>query len=342
MSYADVADIRDFGAVSAPASSPIDCSAQIQAAIDSGKRAYLPKPPPGEVYAASSLIFTDETELFGEGDYRSSIYHLGSGPLHEIRGDRVKLSGYRVDGTASEAGSTTFLARTDLGHLDRCTIEHIFTSKSWALFKDGNHPSNRFNNLKIDHVIAAQHRGPACDFRNEEAYLEVTNSTIDYIGGSNAGNWAFQLRANRGSYWHNVDVTGGVVDASTVSNHAFFFENCVAVWMRKAFADTVGGHGFYFFGNCHAFKVTDCGSSLAGQYPVAIGASTGICSDLQFIGFGSYGRRGMAYAPPDIPGFYALNADRLRIFSGNSLNHTGPAVQTIGCTNSPNHSMNTN
>lgn len=341
MPYVDIADIRDYGATDSLAAAPVDCAVQVQAAIDSGKPVYVPPHAPGRVFAVSNIVLNKGARLFGEGEYRSSLHHIGSADFVEFRDGFSVIEGLTLD-CSLDTGGSVFKARTDLGHMDRVQIRHIETVKAKSTFKDGNHASNVVNNLKFERVVMKQQMGNGCDFRNAFAYLEVSDVTCDFIGGAPGSNIAFQLRKNQGSYWRNVDVTGGTVNGSTVANHAFFFDSCTAVWLDKVFADTVGGHGFYFFGDCHAFKSINCGSSLVGNYPVAIGATTGICTDIQFIGFGSYGRRGMSYAPANIPGFYALNTDRLRIFSGNSLNHTGMPVETIGCTNSPNHSMNTN
>jgi hypothetical protein len=129
---------------------------------------------------------------------------------------------------------------------------------------------------------------------------------------------------NSGSVWTNVDVTGGQVDATTINQHGFFFDNCIAVWMNNCMADTVGGYGFYFFNDCRAFYMSQCVSSLNGYAGFYFSGSNNLNN--MFVNCVSVGRKNFVYKVANQPGWSILNAIGTQLTGCKTLENTGSGI----------------
>lgn len=307
--------VKQFGA---KGDGTTDDKAAIQAAIATGKAVYIPATTNG--YKISShLSAIAGTKI--RGDWKKTKIILGTAGewCIEITGSEVVIEGLKFDCTVG-AGGGVFLLRSDLTSMERIYIRDIESTSATMFCQDLFHASNIIVLLQLQRCIARLHRGGGMDLRQTFAYLLVEDVTLDYVGSSAHNFQAVQLRNNQGSMWNRVDVTGGVVDATTTSNDAFFFSNCVAVWMTDCMADTCGGNGFYLFGQCHAFYFVNCVASLNGKVGFALGSTGGASYDLVLSNCSSFGRKGQSYAPT---------------YAGYQLDGTNK-VQLTGCKSQDN------
>lgn len=307
--------VKQFGA---KGDGTTDDKAAIQAAIATGKAVYIPATTNG--YKISSrLSAIAGTKI--RGDWKKTKIILGTAGewCIEITGSEVVIEGLKFDCTVG-AGGGVFLLRSDLTSMERIYIRDIESTSATGFCQDLFHASNIIVLLQFQRCIARLHRGGGMDLRQTFAYLLVEDVTFDYVGSSAHNFQAVQLRNNRGSMWNRVDVTGGVVDATTTSNDAFFFSNCVAVWMTDCMADTVGGNGFYLYGQNRAFYMVNCVASLCGKVGFALGSTGGTSYDLVLSNCSCFGRRGQAYAP---------------VYAGYQLDSTNK-VQLTGCKSQDN------
>lgn len=330
MDYAHIVD--DFGAVSGPLGTAPDATAAVQAAINTGKPVYIPPTPLGSGFALSSVSLPGRTKVFADAPYTTTVYQTGAGFAFDVRGSDCDVGGFTLDSMAASGGGS-FKARTDLASMELVKIHDIVSYGSRQFISDGNHASNTIVGLELSDMLIRKQRGPVTDLRDAWAYLKLKDIVADYIGGGSPNWWVYQLRDNQGAEFCRVSVTGGTVDTTTANNAGFFFDNCTAVDLYAASADTIGGHGFYLYGRCHAFTMIGCKAALPGGFGIAIGNGGGYSSDIELDGFHAYGRRGLPYAPSGKVGVYAIGCDDIRMNGGLARDWTGAPSQFDSCTN---------
>ena len=278
---------QDFGAV---ADGVTDDRAAIVAAIASGRPVYIP----AGSYKVSTRI-TVPSNVYIRGDWRKTdiIFGTNADWLFEITGSNVVIEGLRLNFVSLASGSGAFLMRTDLTTMERIYLRDIETTSASYLLSDLTHATNIVVMLHIQNVVARLHRGPGIALQRAFAYLILKFVTVDYVGSASRAHIAYSLTGNQGSFWENVDVTNGLVDATTANAHGFSFANCIAVWMNNCMADTCGGHGFYFTTGNTYFYLNNCIASLCGKVGFAV-VGGGNMHLTQCI---ASGRKGLGYAP---------------------------------------------
>lgn len=312
--------VRQFGA---KGDGVADDRPPCQAAIDCGLSVYAPYSAAGYLISAR-LQIPAGTRL--RGDRARTTFTLGTAGewAFEIRGSNVTIESLNVDCSVG-AGGGVFLLRTDVTSMERVTLRDIQSVRATMFAQDVTHASNISVLVQLQRCLARTHRGGGVDFRRAFAYLSLEDVTIDYVGSGASNFQAYQLRNNAGSVWTRVDVTGGTVDGTTPNNDGFFFANCAAVWMTDCMADTVGGNGFYLFGQNQGFYFTNCVASLCGKTGFAPGSIGGVSSDLMFNNCASFGRNGLAYSPL-YSGFQLDGVNKVQLTGCKSQASTGSGI----------------
>lgn len=291
-----------------------DASSALTAALASAKTIYIP-PTASGIRFDSTITVPSNARIYGDWKKTKIVGGMDASRLFDINGSNVCIEGLVIDFTGTAAGSVAFRFRTDLSSMEQIFIRDIETLGASGFAHDIFHASNIGVAWRFYRCVSKVHRGPGIDFRQAFAYITFEDITIDYVGSASRNHQAFQLRNNSGSVFTRVDVTGGLVDATTTSNDAFFFDNCVAVWLTDCMADTVGGNGFYLFGRCRGFYFVNCVSSLVGKVGYAVGGVGGASFDIVFSNCSFFGRRGQSFAP---------------VFSGYQFDGSNK-VQLTGC-----------
>jgi parallel beta-helix repeat protein len=259
------------------------------------------------------------------GDFvKTKILHSNDNWLFEVRGSFIGISRFQVDaGAAVSSGNGTILIRSDLGGYERLWFREIETDQSFLFLQDAKNGVNLLVDIQLENVICRRHRGRGIDLEDAFAYSRFYNVTVDFVNSVSKNHIAYRMVRNSGSVWINVDVTGGQVDATTTSQHGFFFDNCIAVWMNNCMADSVGGYGFYFFSDCRAFYMSQCVSSLNG-YAGFYFSGTGNINNM-FVNCTSIGRASVifTYKVPAQPGWFVLNGNGTQITGCKANENTG-------------------
>ena len=302
-----------------------DCAAAFTAALAAGLDLYLTG---HTFYVSSTITVPANSKIAGIWKKTKIIFGQNASRLFDIAGSNVSISGLSIDCTALATGSGAFRVRSDLASYECIYITDIETRGCNSLMSDVTHASNIVVILHMTNCIARVHRGPGVNFVRVFAYLQMTKVTIDYVGSASRNHSAFALAGNQGSQWSGCDTTGGLVDATTTSNHGFAFANCIAVWMNNCMADTVGGVGFFLTTGNTYFYMTNCVASLCGSVGFALVGG----ANLQLAACTSAGRKGQAYAPA---------ADTFRMEGGVSFvqlsnckaaNSSGNGFSMVGAT----------
>lgn len=284
--------VRQFGA---KLDGTTDDKTAAQNAINSGYPVYIPHTPTGMLISAA-LTCPAGTRVRGQWKKTTVILGTAGEFCFHITGNNVMIEGLVCDCSIGTGGGV-FKLRTDLSSLNYIFIRDIVSLSATSFIEDVTHASNVGVTWQIQRCQARTHRGAGVKFTQAFAYLLLEDVTIDYVGSSSRNFTGFSLTGNQGSFLNRCDVTGGLVDATTTSNHAFAFSNSIAVWLSNCMADTIGGNGFYVVGNCYAMYFTACVSSLCGKIGFAIGSTGGTSYDITFANCAQFGRKGQTYAP---------------------------------------------
>jgi len=302
-----------------------DDTTAIQNAINSGYDIYFPPTNGGYKVAGNGtgqrLQIPSRRNLYGDF-VKTKILHSNDDWLFEVRGSFIGISRLQIDaGAAVTAGRGVILIRSDLGGYERLWFREIETDQSFLFLQDAKNGVNLLVDIQCENVICRRHRGRGIDLEDAFAYSRFYNVTVDFVNSVSKNHIAYRMVRNSGSVWINVDVTGGQVDGTTTSQHGFFFNNCIAVWMNNCMADTVGGYGFYFFSDCRAFYMSQCVSSLNG-YAGFYMTGTGNFNNL-FVNCTSVGRKNQVYNVAAQAGWFVLNAAGTQLTGCKSIENTG-------------------
>ena len=312
-----------------------DDTTAVQNAINAGYDIHFPTTASGYLMAGNGTgqrwQIPANRNLYGDF-FKTKIIHSNDDWLFEIRGSFIGVSRFQINASAATlSGRGQFLIRSDLAGYERIWIKEIETDQSFQFLRDSKNGVNLIVNIQLEDVICRRHRGNGIDIEDGFAYCRFTNMTVDYVNSVSKNHTAYRMVNNAGSVWTNVDVTGGQVDGTTTSQHGFFFDNCIAIWMNNCMADTVGGYGFYLFSDCRAFYMSQCVSSLNGYAGFYI-AGTGNFNNM-FVNCTSAGRANFAYKVANQPGWFVLNASGTQITGCKSIENTGSGIYMQASTN---------
>jgi hypothetical protein len=318
-------DVQWFGA---KGDGTTDDTTAIQNAINSGYDIYLPPTNAGYKVAGNGtgqrLEIPARRNIYGDF-FKTKILHSNDNWLFEIRGSFIGVSRLQIDARdATTSGRGQFLIRSDLDGYQRIWLKEIETDRSFQFLRDSKDGVNLLVNIQLEDVICRRHRGNGIDLEDAFAYCRFTNVTVDYVNSVSKNHNAYRVVNNAGSVWTNVDVTGGQVDATTSSQHGFFFSNCIAVWMNNCMADTVGGYGFYLFSDCRAFYMSQCVSSFNGYvgfYIVGVGNFNNM-----FVNCTCIGRNTLTFSVASQAGWFVLNNTGTQLTGCKSLENTGAGL----------------
>ena len=313
---------QDFGAA---ADGVNDDRAAIVAAIASGRPVYIPA---GTYKVSARITVPPNTYIRGDWQRTEIIFGTNADWLFEITGSSVVIEGLRLNFSALSSGSGAILLRTDLTTMEQIYLRDIRTAGASYLLSDLAHATNVVVMLHVQNVVSRMHRGPGIELRRAFAYLILKFVTIDYVGSASRAHTAYSLSGNQGSYWENVDVTSGLVDATTANAHGFSFANCIAVWMSNCMADTCGGHGFYFTTGNTYFYLNNCIASLCGKIGFAIVAG----GNMRLTQCVASGRKGMSYAPVWEGFRIESGADRVQLTGTHAINNAGNGITLASAT----------
>lgn len=304
-----------------------DDTTAIQNAINSGYDIYFPPTNGGYKVAGNGtgqrLQIPARRNLYGDY-FKTKILHSNDNWLFEVRGSFIGISKFQIDASAAvTSGRGVILIRSDLAGYERMWFREIETDQSFQFLRDSKNGVNLLVDIQCENVVCRRHRGNGIDLEDAFAYSRFYNVTVDYVNSVSKNHTAYRMVNNSGSVWINVDVTGGQVDGTTTSQHGFFFDNCVAVWMNNCMADTVGGYGFYFYSDCRNFYMSQCVSSICG-YAGFYFSGTGNINNM-FVNCLSAGRASVifTYKVANQPGWFVLNATGTQLTGCKSIENTG-------------------
>lgn len=320
--FTGAVNVTWFGAVG---DGTTDDASAFNAALALGRPILVPYTADGYRIGAT-LVVPSGASLVGHE--RKSKLKVDSGvKAFELRGGNVVLEKLLVDQSAGSGGFTFHLA-TSLGSIDRVFLRDIEVTGSTKLLYDDNHASNVIVYLKLENVIASLQRGPGVVLTDAFAYIKFSHVTVDYVGSASRNHIAYSFANTEGLQLEFVDVTGGLVDATTTGNHGFAFQNCISVWLDACMADTVGGVGFYLVGDCQEFSFSKCVSSLCGSYGFAFYSAVATSYGIRLDGCMAIGRRGQSYAPATIHG-YLFSGYRITLTGCHARDNTGSGVAQL-------------
>jgi len=254
----------------------------------------------------------------------SSVYISGATTV--ILKQANTVSGFLFECTAMTASTYLFLVNTAAGSLEYVTLEDMTLYSCKGFATDDNHATNVATNVRIRNVSSRLTKGPGIFFRDVWAFLECRDIAMDYVGNVTAQNYTgFSIVNNQGCLFDNCEVTGttGLVVGTNGGQIGFSFNSCLAVYLRRCFADTCGGRGFTF---------QSCG------YPRLVMCTTGLCDDtasyfascteVQIDNHYAAGRRGLGGATAGIPAMYFGGCTGVTINGAQCLNATGDGILT--------------
>jgi len=247
--------------------------------------------------------------------------------LFDVTGSDAAVFDFQFTGSSTLGGGVVLL-RTDLSAIERFTMARVVTFHSSQLIGDAG-GANSAINVTLYEASCRVHRGVGVAFSKVFAYLKMFFVTIDYVGSSSRNHTGFSITGNEGAFIYSCDVTGGLVDGTTTSNHGFAFQNCKAVWLTNCMADTVGGKGFYIVSGCqYIYFLGECVASLCGDHGLAISGG----SDYEVNSIFVNGRVGQAYAPANIHGIHLTSAIGVSISKFKSQSNNGDGIRITNST----------
>ena len=258
----------------------------------------------------------------------TSLIVSGAGTI--ILRQVTNISGFTVDCTNQSVGNWLFNLSTSQGSMEYVTIEDITTYHCKGFIVDDNHVSNVATNIRIRGISNRLLKGPCMLFRDVWAFLECRDIAADYVGNVAAQNFtAFSISNNQGCMFDNCEVTGttGLVVGTNGAQIGFSFTDCLAIYLRRCFADTVGGRGFFFSG-CGYPRLVMCTTGLCDDTATYFSS----CTDVQITNHYAAGRRGLAGATAGIPAMYFSACTGVTISGANVLNATGDGILTAANT----------
>ena len=327
--FGETVSVRDFGAVG---DGVTDDYLAFAAALATNKAVYVPAAANG-YKIGSRLTLPTGTTIYGDWSKSTLVAatSLNGDWMFQITGSDVTVHGLKIDCSATSAGAGIFLFRTDLASLERVFVRDIETQAANAFAQDQSHATNIGVMWQFRNCVSRFHRGIGLAFQRAFAYLTLEDVTIDYVGSASRNHRAISIRNHQGAMLNRVDVTGGLVDATTTANDSFYFDTCIAVWMSTCMADTTGGVGYWFAGNCSYFYMNNCVSSLCGKQQFYIGNSGGVCEIFHINNCVAAGRSGLAYAPT-YAGFEIVSGNRIQLTGTHSISNSGSGIATTNGT----------
>lgn len=294
-----------------------DDTAAFQAALNAA--ASVVAPYSAAPYRVSSIFLIGGKTLRGESD--CTIRQTGGGSLIIIRGHNIRVEDLTIRCDLALSTSRVFLMDTATTGMEYVYIDRIKCFQPWVLLAD-NVGAGLVTNFHMTSVSCRDVRGPGVSVSRLFAFIFCTDVTIDYLGntsGANTGGFAFSN--NAGLIMKDCDVLGTATIGSFPNQIGFNFSNCVAVWLYRCMADTVGSAGFRFSA-CNNFYVTDCSASLCNGDGYVMGDSSTV---LTFTGCYAGGRGTLSGAVAGTAGFRVVGGTNRKItFNGcNATQNTG-------------------
>lgn len=247
-------------------------------------------------------------------------------PLFLLR-SMCTISGIRFDCTNQTAGFYLFLLATSLSSIEYVNVYDIITFHCKGFMYDEANASNIATNIRIHNISCRLHKGPGITFSDVFAFLECKDIAIDYVGNVVAQNYtAFNVVNNQGCLFDNCEVSGGqvgTVGGVTAAQIGFNFSASQAIYLRRCFADTLGGRGI-IIGTSQYARIELCTVSLNNDVGLALLSS----SDIQVTNLSVVGRRGLGTAAAGIPGVLVNACIRWSINNINAGSATGDGVNT--------------
>lgn len=251
---------------------------------------------------------------------------LLSGGVTVILRNSTSVSGFLFDCTAQTVSSYLFLINTSFGSMEYITLEDMVLYHCKGFATDDNHATNVATNVRIRNISSRLTKGPGILFRDVWAFLECRDIAMDYVGNVAAQNYTgFSIINNQGCLFDNCEVTGttGLVAGTNGAQIGFSFNSCLAVYLRRCFADTCGGRGFTFQ-TCSYARLVMCTTGLCDDTATYFAS----CTEVQIDNHYAAGRRGLAGATAGIPAMYLGGCTGVTINGGQMLNATGDGVLT--------------
>lgn len=247
-------------------------------------------------------------------------------PLFVMR-SLCTFSGVKFHCDNQNAGSYLFLLATSLGSMEYVNISDIITYSCKGFIYDEATPSNIATNIRIKNISCRLHKGPGIVFSDVFAFLECRDIAFDYVGNVAPQNFtAVSISNNEGCLLDNVEVSGGQVGSVggvTAAQVGFAFGNSKAIYLKRCFADTLGGRGFTFT-SCQFIRMVMCSAPLCNDVGVAVLSST----DFQATNLYVQGRRGLGTAAAGIPGVLFNGGSRFHLNGFNINSATGDGINT--------------
>lgn len=285
-------------------------------------------------FGAGPYLFTGNVSvpagktLTGIKGAGSSVIVSGAGTI--ILRQVTCVSGFNFECTNQTVGNWLFNLSTVQGSMEYVTIEDITTYSCKGFIVDDNHATNVATNIRIRNISSRLTKGPGFLLRDVWAFLECRDIAMDYVGNVAAQNYTgFSISNNQGCLFDNCEVTGttGLVAGTNAAQIGFSFTNCLAVYLRRCFADTCGGRGFTFSG-CGYPRLVMCTTGLCDDTATYMSS----CTDVQITNHYAAGRRGIAGATGGIPAMYFGACTGVMVSGADVLNATGDGILTAAST----------
>lgn len=240
------------------------------------------------------------------------------------------VSGFTFFCTGQNVGNWLFDLGTSLGNFEYVTVEDIYTYDCKGFMTDDNHATNICTNIRVRNISNRLMKGPGVMLRDVFAFLELRDIAVDFVGNVAAQNFTgFTVNNNQGCLLDNCEMTGttGLVAGTNGAQIGFSFTNCLAVYLRRCFADTCGGKGVFASG-CGYVRAVMCSTGLCDDTPLYLIS----CTDVQITNHYAAGRRGLAGATGGIPAIYLNACTGVMIGNADVLNASGDGILTAANT----------
>lgn len=254
----------------------------------------------------------------------TSVYVLGATTV--IMKQATNVSGFLFECTGMPVSTYLFLLNTAAGGMEYVTLEDMTLYHCKGFATDDNHATNVATNVRIRGISSRLTKGPGLFFRDVWAFLECRDIAMDYVGNAVAQNYTgFSIVNNQGCLFDNCEVTGttGLVAGTNGAQIGFSFNTCLAIYLRRCFADTCGGRGFTFQ-SCSYPRLVMCTTGLCDDTATYFNS----CTEVQIDNHYAAGRRGLAGATAGIPAMYFGGCTGVTVNGGQMLNATGDGVLT--------------
>lgn len=315
-------NVKDYGAVGDGSN---DDTTAFANAISAGDTVVVPWTS-ASYLITNSLTLSKAVTIMGlNQDAKLTMAAAMSNPLFNISGNDIHVERLKIVGNGTQTNSI-FRFKTNGNSPTRVFIDDIITSAAYR-FADDENSSGQITSL---YVRRCQHKQPlerTILFYDAIAFIFFEDFAADYVGVSAASSNvpAIAFENNVGSIFTNVEVTGGTI-AGMSSRWGFGFTNCAAVWLQRAFADTMGGYGFRFSG-CTDIHFNDIGASLCDQHGVLITGTTGVFGTKIYTG----GSNAVGGATANQHGLYITgSSDDINLTCIRSRRNTGNGVLIDG------------